>query len=317
LEKTPSGEDRLTIQSPLSVGLFAGKWCSYAAPPDLPHDQREEDGGALIFETPPLGGTLEIMGAPVLNLVFSSSEPVAMVAVRLSDVAPDDKTTRVTYGLLNLCHRDSHEAPTALEPGRTYRVQIPLNHIAQSFPADNRLRLSLSTSYWPLAWPPPRPVRLTVHTGTSHLELPVRRPRQTDQKLRSFEEPVGAPPVLTRQLEPGNHQWRVVRDLAEEVSSLEVVIDNGTICFEEIGWTVTNRAREWYTFEKDHFTSVRGETQWTRRFRRGSWDVKVVTRTTLTSSETHFRLHAEMDAWEKEERVFARNWQYDIPRSYV
>ena len=43
----------LTIQSPLSVGLFAGKWCSYAATPDLPHDQREEDGGALVFTSPP------------------------------------------------------------------------------------------------------------------------------------------------------------------------------------------------------------------------------------------------------------------------
>jgi len=39
VEETP-----LTIQSPLSVGRFAGKWCSYSATPDLPHDQREEDG---------------------------------------------------------------------------------------------------------------------------------------------------------------------------------------------------------------------------------------------------------------------------------
>ena len=41
----------LSVQSPLSVGLFAGKWCSYAAPPDLPHDQRDEDGGALVFDS--------------------------------------------------------------------------------------------------------------------------------------------------------------------------------------------------------------------------------------------------------------------------
>ena len=40
VEETP-----LTIQSPLTVGLFAGKWCSYAAGPDLAHDQRQEDGG--------------------------------------------------------------------------------------------------------------------------------------------------------------------------------------------------------------------------------------------------------------------------------
>jgi hypothetical protein len=34
-----------------------------------------------------------------------------------------------------------------------------LGHRAASLP----IRLSLSTSYWPLVWPPPRPVLLSVH----------------------------------------------------------------------------------------------------------------------------------------------------------
>ncbi|MFW5989564.1 MAG: CocE/NonD family hydrolase, partial [Desulfosudaceae bacterium] len=124
----------MTIQSPLSVGLYAGKWCSYAAPPDLPHDQREEDGGALVFETLPLEEPLEIMGAPVLHLELSASQPAAMVAARLSDVAPDDKATRITYGMLNLCHRNGHDKPEHLVPGRTYKVSFPLNHIARRKP---------------------------------------------------------------------------------------------------------------------------------------------------------------------------------------
>ena len=317
LEDAPDDVGMLTIQSPLSVGLFAGKWCSYAAPPDLPHDQREEDGGALVFETPPLEENLEILGAPLLNLEFSSSEPVAMVAVRLSDVAPDDKATRVTYGLLNLCHRDSHEVPKLLAQGKKYKVQVPLNHIAQSFPAGNRLRLSISTSYWPLAWPPPKPVRLTIYTGNSNLELPVRKPQEIDENLRPYEKPEGATAVSTKQLEPQNHKWRVIRDLANEASTLEVIIDDGTWRFEDIDWTVTNRAKEWYTFQQDDFNTVRGETLWTRRFQRGEWNVKIVTRTVLTSTATHFRLHAELDAWEKDERVFSKNWQYEIPRDYV
>src|SRR5690606_11393574 len=56
-----------TVQSPLSVGLFAGKWCSYTAAPDLPHDQREEDGGALVFQSEPLAEDLEFLGAPLLH----------------------------------------------------------------------------------------------------------------------------------------------------------------------------------------------------------------------------------------------------------
>ena len=42
----------------------------------------------------------------------------AIVVVRLSDVAPDGAATRVTYGVLNLTHRDSHEQPTAAGAGR-------------------------------------------------------------------------------------------------------------------------------------------------------------------------------------------------------
>lgn len=54
----------LEVRSPLSLGINAGKWCSYAATPDLPGDQREEDGGALAFETRPLSQGLHIFGQP-------------------------------------------------------------------------------------------------------------------------------------------------------------------------------------------------------------------------------------------------------------
>jgi len=317
LKDAPKKTEMLTIQSPLSVGLFAGKWCSYAAPPDLPHDQREEDGGALIFESPLLKENLEILGAPLLNLEFASSEHVAMVAVRLSDVTPDDKATRVTYGLLNLCHRDSHEFPKPLKQNKKYNVQVPLNHIAQHFPVGNRLRLSISTSYFPLAWPSPKPVRLSVYTGNSNLELPVRKPQKTDQNLRFFEKPEGAQQINNEQLEPKKQKWRVIRDLANEESTLEVIIDDGTWRLNDIDWTVTNRAKEWYTFQQDDFSTVKGETLWTRRFQRGAWDVRIVTRTVLTSTETHFRLHAELDAWENNERVFSKNWQHEISRKYI
>ena len=112
------------MQSPLSVGQFAGKWCSYNAPPDLPYDQREEDGGSLIFDGEALTERMEILGTPVTNLEFAVDQPVAMVAVRLSDVAPDGRATRISYGLLNLTHRAGQDRPEALTPGERYRVGV-------------------------------------------------------------------------------------------------------------------------------------------------------------------------------------------------
>ncbi|WP_020676206.1 CocE/NonD family hydrolase [Geopsychrobacter electrodiphilus] len=303
-----------TIRSPLSVGLFAGKWCSYSAAPDLPHDQRQEDGGALTFDSEVLLETMEILGQPLVELVLSADQPVAMVAVRLSDIAADDKATRVTYGMLNLTHRDSHEQPAPLEVGRQYRVQIKLNNIAQTFPAGHRFRISVSTSYWPLAWSPPRPVCLAVLTGASRVILPVRVANPTAEKLCTFDEPQAAQQPRTEQLGLTERNWRVIRDLENDVSTLEVFKDEGVVCIKEIDLEMEKCVREWYSFQGDDFDSVRGEVLSERGVRRGDWYVKTVTRTVLQSDAENFYLRADLDAYEAGFRVYCQSWDRTIPR---
>ncbi len=307
----------LTIQSPLSIGLFAGKWCSYSATPDLPHDQREEDGGALVFDSDPLDQPIEVLGAPTIELEVAADRPVAQVAVRLSDVAPDDKATRVTYGLLNLTHRDSHAEPTPLEVGRRYRVRVQLNDIAAVFPAGHRLRIAISTSYWPLAWPPPEPVRLTVVAGASSLTLPRRAPRASDDQLRPYEPPEGAPRIDTQVVEPGHHTWRVIRDLETDESTLEVVKDEGTVHIDEIDLDLTDQTWEWYRSTGSDFDSLEGETRSVRAFSRATWSVRTVTTTKLTADAGLFRVRATLDAYENGTRIFSRNWDEMVPRDLI
>ncbi|MET8010045.1 CocE/NonD family hydrolase [Streptomyces sp. NPDC005271] len=318
----PPGEagrgEGLTVQSPLSVGQFAGKWASYNAPPDLPYDQREEDGGSMVFDTDVLTERVEILGSPSVELELSVSEPVAMVAARLSDVAPDGRATRVTYGLLNLTHRDGTDAPEPLEPGRRYRATVRLNGVAQAFPPGHRIRLSLSTSYWPLAWAPPKPAMLTVYEGSSALTLPLRGNHEADEAPeRPFAEPEGTPPVATTQLTPREQRWDVRRDLVGYRSELEIVKDAGTVRYEDIGLDVGRRAYERYSSVADDFTSVSGESTWTMRFRRDDWDVRVVTHTVLRSSETEFFVDATLDGFENERRVFSRSWNETLPRDLL
>lgn len=313
----PCSEKELTIQSPLSVGLFAGKWCSYAAGPDLAHDQREEDGGALVFDSEPLSESIELLGAPVVQLDLSANKPVAMVAIRLSDVAPDDKATRVTYGLLNLTHRTSSEHPEYLNPQQRYQVRISLNHIAQVFPKGHRIRVAISTSYWPLAWPPPEPVRLSIYTGASTLHLPVRQQKETNLPMSEFLAAEGAQPIQKTVIEPGHHNWRVIRDLAADESTLEVINDNGIYRLDAIDLQIQNQTVEKYSYHANDFTSVRGETKAIREFRRADWHVKTVTKTTLTATSTHFCIFADLDAYEGDQRVYCQSWNRKIPRDFV
>jgi putative CocE/NonD family hydrolase len=316
-EETVAG-DEISVESPLSVGQFAGKWASYNAPPDLPYDQREEDGGSMVFDTDELTERCEILGAPVVKLVVSANKPVAMVAARLSDVAPDGRATRVTYGLLNLTHRDGHDDPEPLVPGRKYEVTVRLNSVAQVFPPGHRIRLSLSTSYWPLAWPPPEPARLTVHTGSSSVTLPVRPTAESDELTASpFGEPEAARPIATTLISPGEQRWTVSRDLIGYHSALEIVKDAGVLRFEDIDLEVDRRVYERYGSVADDFCSVSGETAWSMKFSRGDWSVRTETRTHVTCTPTDFVVDAQLDGFEGDRRSFSRNWHRVIPRDHV
>jgi hypothetical protein len=304
----------LSLQSPLSNGLFAGKWCSYSATPDLPHDQREEDGGALLFTTAPLKKPLEILGAPLIELELAANRPVAMLAVRLSDMRPDNKVTRVTYGLLNLTHRDDHANPLPLVPGKRYCVRIQLNDVAQTFPKGHRIRIALSSSYFPLAWPPPESTHLKIHTGISRLILPARQPRE---EAVSFQPPQAAASAMPLQVEPVHHNWRVIRELDKDFTTLEVINDAGVYRLEEIDLTIKRKVEEWYTYQGDDFQSPRGKTRWQRRFERGDWSVETITRTVLHCDESYFYLDAELDAYEGDKRVYSQNWNKRIKRNLV
>jgi uncharacterized protein len=311
----PGDHGELPVHSPLSLGLFAGKWCSYAGAPDLPGDQQEEDGGALVFDSAPLQEDLDVLGAPEVELELRVDQPVAMVAVRLSDVRPDQQTTRVTYGLLNLTHRDGHAEPQPVEPGEPIHVRVQLNDIGRRFPAGHRIRLALSTSYWPMAWFPPEPVHLTVRPSASRLHLPTRPVR--DELPISFGPAEGTPEAPATPVAAGEGGWFVHRDLGRNASTLEVVQDTGRTRFDDIGLTVGSRAVERYTVEGHDVTSARGEAVWERTLERDGWSVRTVTRTTLTADTEHFRIRATLDAYEGEHRVFAEDWDRTIERRLV
>lgn len=314
---SPDPVHEMTIQSPLSVGLFAGKWCSYAESTDLPWDQREEDGGALVFDSAPLEHDLEILGRAVVDLEISSDKPVAMVAVRLSDVAPNDRATRVTFGIMNLTHRESDEDPTELEPGKKYSVSIRMNDIAQRFPRGNRIRLSISSSYWPLAWPSPESSRLTVHLDGCKLHLPQRERQDEDEEVRIPEGGISDPPPPTTMLAPSAREWKVVHNLANNEVALRVINNDARIRLEDIDMVIGRNVRERYSYWANSYDTVRGEAEHERIFERGDWRILTRTKTVLSSTRTRFIVRATLDAYEGDVRIFSKSWDESIPRMLV
>jgi putative CocE/NonD family hydrolase len=308
---------KFKIESPLSVGLFGGKWCSYSATPDLPHDQREDDGGSLIFESEKLRKSISIMGAPCVELEVSANKSIAMIAVRLSDILPDDKATRITYGLLNLTHRNGSKEPTPLHKDKKYKVKIYLNEIAQVIPKGHRLRIAISSSYFPVAWPAPEPARISIYTGSSKLILPVLPSELQKYKSRKFQPPVVGPCGITYHLSKPLRGWMINRDMIDETTTVEVTNNEGKVHHDDIGMDVAKHSVERYTYQYDDYKSIKGEVKYDMLFEREGWKVETQTQTILTSTKYHFHIRAILDAYLNGARVFSKSWNEKIVRKLV
>ncbi len=312
-----SDDAALTVDTPVFSAGAAGKWCSYAAPGDQPADQRIDDTGALLFDTAPLDADLEIAGDAWLDIDVSADRPVAQIALRLIDVAPDGAATRVSYGVLNLTHRDGHETPMPLTPGRTCRVRVPFKPVAQTFRAGHRVRLALSSSYFPIIWPAPEPVTLTVRPGTARLDLPVRRSDAGDGMLRPFEEAEDAAPLAIERIEPPDRHWHLVRDLGTDGIALDIADGGGIFRLVDDDITITREATERYSIAGNDLDTVCGEVHRAFGLARGAWSIRTLTETRLTSTDTTFEIVARLRAWEGQEQVFERAWQETIGRKLV
>jgi hypothetical protein len=130
----------------------------------------------------------------------------------------------------------------------------------------------------------------------------------------SLPENLNLPSELISQYQ---EEWRVIRDLRRDISKLEVILDTGITRYEDINMEIGSRTQETYTYRDNEYDSLSGETHWERRFSRGDWEVRTVTRTLLTSNANSFQLRADLDAYEGSSRFFARSWQAEIPRKLV
>jgi putative CocE/NonD family hydrolase len=308
------GEEKpFAISSKQTTGFDGGEYCIIWLGPEFPGDQAKDDAESLCFDSPVLADDLDIAGQPMLDLSFSVDKPVAHVAVRLNDVWPTGEVSRITYHLQNLCMRDSRETPTALVPGTRYRMKIKLDDIAWRIPKGHKLRVAISTSYFPMMWPSPEPVTLTVYAGATEIQMPIRR-KLIDERPIEWKEPEAAAPVAMKEISKGLHKRDVSVDAATGETRLSIVDDFGTQQLLDHGMIISSCGRENYSIKPDDPLSAVMETHWTDTRRRGAWDIRTETFGKLTATATHWKVWGKIEAYEGKKLVFSKEFNEDIER---
>jgi hypothetical protein len=306
----------LSGSSPATAGSDYGRWGGNGGEaPDLAIDQRREDGQSLCFDSERLEQDLTLLGAVELDLELMVDKPLVNIAVRLCDVYPDGTSAVMTYGVLNLSHRHSHERPEPCPVNVPFRVQLKLNDFGRTVPKGHRLRLAIQNQFWFVLWPQPELSRMTIRSGTSHIKLPVRPDGARDRDV-SFAPAEIAPPVRTTTLREARYAKTVEDDLLTGVRTIRLTTDYGA-------WRIEDRQIEGSARNLDTFTihpadprSARLVTEYHWAIRSGEADTSGVAQTELSADGTHFHLRWKAEAREAGKKVMAKEQNAKIPRDF-
>ena len=313
IELIPGGAKPAIVASPQSCGLAGGEYFPFTFGPELPGDQRPDDALSVCFDQAELEEAIDVVGAPELEVKVASDRPQANIAVRLCDVHPDGASELISYGVLNLTHRNSHEFPEALVPGEPVSARVVLDQCAYRMPAGHRLRIAVSNAYWPMIWPSPEPVTLKLSAAT--LTLPLRPLAKGDEV--SFAEPEGATPWATETIRPTNCERHVDHNEKTGVVTLSIIDDFGEVRDLVHGLVNGSIVRETWAIHPDDPQSATGSTHWTQTLSRDEWSVRTETFADMRCDTQSFILSARIEAYEGDKLVFERDFEQAIARALV
>jgi uncharacterized protein len=318
LTAEPSDVAELRHKGAQHHGLLAGLWCPYGPETDFPLDQGSEDALCLTFDTAPLDERVELLGHPRLRLTLATDRPLAFVVARLCRVAPDGSSTLLSRGALNLTHRGGHDRLEPLEPGNRYEVELELDVLGQAVAAGDRLRVAISTTYWPWLWPSPDEVEITIVAGdTSWIELPVRSSEAGDRPPPEFGPPRSAPTLPTEELEATVPFRSLEHDAQTGTYSLSIDPEGDRRYRLPDGLEITEHTRDRFTIREGAPLSARVECDRLLGLERGAWKIEVRTKSKMTGDREAFHLVDSVEAFEGTELVFERTWERSVPRDHV
>lgn len=302
------------LKSPLDTGTAAGEWFTLKPDAELAGDQRSDDAGSLVFQTAPLDEAKTYLGRPSITLTLRADAELANLCARIVDVHPDGTATRVSFGVINLTHRDGNEDPQPLIPGQPVEIRLDLDACGYRFGEGHRIRLSLSTAYWPMILPPPVDPGVTIDIASLGLAMPLLGDHETFE----MKQPANPDP-LPKYIEhaPSTTRRSVTRDLAENQTRYEVAEDTGLFEHPGTGLSTRQLREETWSIDPTDPLSMTGTSVWTCDMRRDRWSVRTVSTAKLACTATDWLISASVLAYDGEKKIFEKTFEKAIHRDHM
>lgn len=301
------------LRSPLDLGTASGEWFTLKPDAELAADQRFDDGGSLCFDSDPLAEDIDYLGRPVVRFEVSCDADWANLCARICDVHPDGTSYRVSFGVLNLAHRDGNADPAPMPHGEKVRVTLVLDACGYRFRAGHRIRLALSTSYWPMILPPPTDPGVTIDKAGLVLDMPLLGEHQ-EIAVPEPSDPDPLPTYITHA--EGDTLREVTRDITNHLTTYHILDDTGLTEHPDTGLATRQVREEFWSIAPDDPLSMTGTAIWTCDMARPGIEVRTVATTSMSCTETDWLIAIEVEAYDGDELIFERHEETVIARDF-
>ena len=227
-------DEQLSICSPETTGFGCGEFLAYGSMADIPTDQRMDDANSLTFDTAPFEQDVEFLGEGELTITLSADKPIANAFVRLNVVHPTGEVRRLSYTPINLNHDASHETVSPLSAGEKRTFTVKMDMIGERIVAGAKLRLSISSAYFPMVWPNPEHTTITVHMAGSKLTLPVLK--YADDYVDDLGENEGGKPTRRTSLSRGKYERNVAINTEDGTTTTTLISNTGKKQYDHKGF---------------------------------------------------------------------------------
>jgi hypothetical protein len=194
------------------------------------------------------------------------------------------------------------------------RVRLVLDAMGYRFRAGHRIRLSLSTSYWPMVLPPPVDAGVTVDLASLGLALP----KLGAHRVIAIPEPANPDPLPKyTELAPAETARGVERDLTNGLTEYTIYEDTGLYEHPGTGLATRQVRDELWSIAENDPLSMTGTAVWTCDMQRPGWFVRTVSTAIIACTATDWLISAHVRAYEGETPIFEKRFEKAIPRDFM
>jgi putative CocE/NonD family hydrolase len=300
-------EEPIAIDTPQHCGLFAGEWCPLdggGEAPEFQADQRQDDALSVCFDGAVLEQPLEVAGIPVMELDLSLDGKATTLAIRLCEIAPDGTSARITFGLRRVAR------PPDCAPGEPFHVIFSLKGVAYRFSPGCRVRVAVSSAYWPMAWPEPVTAGLKLWPAGAVLMLP-GMPASARYHPPPFEPPQAALPIPHEVLDPGSNSRSIVWDAATGKADLVIHSRRRSTRLGDLSFGGTSE--ETASILPGDPASARVVMRRAQFMQRPGWCIRLASATEFSWHNGGLRMNTTFEAFEDNMSVCRKTWDYDFP----